>query len=111
MDVEHRVERGVLIVTALESRLDARSAPMFRDKLIDFVRAGHDRIVLDISQIEFIDSSGLGALVSVLKQVTGGDLVVCGARDTVMSMFKLTRLDKVFRMVPRPEDGLALLAD
>jgi anti-sigma B factor antagonist len=110
MEIEHRVEDGMLLVTLIERRLDARSAPVFREKLADFVHAGHHRIALDISQVEFIDSSGLGAIVSLLKRVAGqGDVVICGARDTVLSMFKLTRLDKVFRIVGGPADALVAL--
>jgi anti-sigma B factor antagonist len=110
MELEHRVEDGKLVVAVLEKRLDARSATSFRERLGELVDVGHRRIVLDISSVEFIDSSGLGAIVSLLKQVAGdGDLVICGARETVMSMFKLTRLDKVFRLVGGVSEALAAL--
>lgn len=111
MEMEHRTEGNVLVVTLLEKRLDARSASAFKDKMVEFVHRGHHRLALDIHEIEFIDSSGLGAIVSVLKQLGGqGDLVICGARDTVTSMFKLTRLDKVFQMFPGAGDAVAALA-
>jgi len=110
MELEHRQEGGVLVVKLLEKRLDARSAPSFKQKLSAFVQAGQHRIALDLSEIDFVDSSGLGAIVSVLKQLGGqGDIVVCGTRDPVMSMFKLTRLDKVFVMVPRLDEALVAL--
>lgn len=111
MELEHRNEGNVLVVTLLEKRLDARSAAAFKDKMVEFVRGGQTRIALDIREIEFIDSSGLGAIVSVLKQLGGqGDLVICGARDTVTSMFKLTRLDKVFQMFPGASEAVTALA-
>ena len=110
MELEHRVEGPILVATPLEQRLDARSAPSFRDRIIDFVKAGHQRIVLDLSRVEFIDSSGIGAIVSVRKQLADqGELVICGASPTVASMFKLTRLDKVFQIVLTQEDALASL--
>ena len=111
MTLEHRAEGDTLLVTLVDKRLDARSTASFREKMREFIAAGQRRIVLDLSHIEFIDSSGLGALVSLLKQLSGqGELVICGARETVMSMFKLTRLDKVFQMVARPEDARAAFA-
>ncbi|MCK6554136.1 STAS domain-containing protein [Candidatus Binatia bacterium] len=111
MELEHRSEGNVLVVTLLEKRLDARSASPFKDKMVALIDEGHSRIVLDIREIEFIDSSGLGVIVAVLKQLAGqGDLVICGARDTVRSMFKLTRLDKVFQMFTDVGDAVAALA-
>ena len=63
------------------------------------IESGHPLIALDLSEVDFIDSSGLGAIVSVLKQLDGrGDLVIVGAKPAVMNLFRLTRMDKVFRM-------------
>ncbi len=110
MELEQRQEGTVLVAKPLEKRLDARSAPSFKQKLGGLVQAGQHRIALDLSEIEFMDSSGLGAIVSVLKQLGGqGDIVIYGTRDPVMSMFKLTRLDKVFIMVPDLTEALAAL--
>jgi anti-sigma B factor antagonist len=111
MQIEHRIERDVLVVSVLEKRLDARAAPRFRDKLNELVDAGQRRVVVDLSAVEFVDSSGLGALVALLKQLDGdGGLVICGARETVMSMFKLTRLDKVFQILATADEAVAALA-
>jgi anti-sigma B factor antagonist len=61
--------------------------------------------------VRFIDSSGLGAIVSMLKLIgREGDLVLCGVTDPVMSLFKLTRMDRVFQMFPSEHDALAALA-
>jgi anti-sigma B factor antagonist len=110
MQLEQRIEDGVAIAKPLERRLDARSAASFKDAMADLVRSGQERIALDLSEVEFVDSSGLGAIVSTLKQLGGrGDLVICGARDTVMSMFKLTRLDRVFQMFPDQREAVAVL--
>jgi len=111
MDVDQRAVGNVVVAKPLERRLDARSAPEFKAAMARLVRDGHARIVLDLSDVEFVDSSGLGAIVSALKQVAGtGDLVLCGTRPAVMSMFKLTRLDKVFQMFALADDAVAALA-
>jgi anti-sigma B factor antagonist len=98
-------------VKALETRIAADVAPRFKEALIDYVAQGNRAIVLDLSQVTFIDSSGLGALIASLKVIgPDGELVLCGAQDTVMSMFKLTRMNKVFRMFPDAEEAISALS-
>jgi anti-sigma B factor antagonist len=74
------------------------------------VRRGVTRFVIDLSGVEFIDSTGLGALVAVLKVSGRGGMVVAGAQDSVVTLFKLTRMDKVFRMFPSSKEAAAALA-
>ena len=101
----------VLVAKVLNSRIVAEVAPRFKHQLIGYITQGHRSIVLDLQAVSFIDSSGLGALVSSLKAIgNGGDLVLCGAGGTVVSMFKLTRMDKVFRMFNTPEEAVAALS-
>lgn len=101
----------VLVARVLDSRIVADVAPRFRNQLIDYVSSGYRSIVLDMQSVSFIDSSGLGALVSSLKVIgKDGDLVLCGTNGTVVSMFKLTRMDKVFRMFSTKEEALAALS-
>ena len=72
---------------------------------------GHHVIVLDLAAVRFMDSSGLGAMVSTLKLLgRDGNLVVCGVTDPVMNLFKLTRMDRVFPMFPSESDALDALA-
>jgi anti-sigma B factor antagonist len=104
------VDRGgaVPVVTPRMKRLDASVAPAFKQAVVQVVEAGDRRLVLDLSGVEFLDSSGLGALVSVLKAAgSQGALAVCGARGAVLSLFKLTRMDKVFEIHAARADALA----
>lgn len=111
MEIEQHQEGKVVRLKILEKRLDARSADCLKDKITELIQAGNTRIALDVSDVQFVDSSGLGAIVSALKLMGGnGDLVVGGVRDTVLSMFKLTRLDRVFRIFKRPDEAVAALA-
>ena len=72
---------------------------LYLPQMTELIEEGSQRIILDISDVEFMDSSSLGAMVSILKMVGGvGDLVVAGAHGIVADLFKLTRMDKVFRM-------------
>jgi anti-sigma B factor antagonist len=107
VNIEHQVNAGVLKLKVLDKRMDARGAPDFKDRVGTLIKAGNHWIALDLSEVEFIDSSGLGALVSVLKQLGGqGEIAIGGVRETVAGLFRLTRLDKVFQMYPDPLTAL-----
>ncbi|HHC74134.1 MAG TPA: anti-sigma factor antagonist [Thiothrix sp.] len=99
-----------LLVTVQENRLDAAFAPQFKKQVKHFIDEGENKIVLDFSQLNFMDSSSLGMLVELLKGIgTQGQLVIMGARDVVANLFKLTRMDTIFKMVDNLDEAKALL--
>jgi anti-sigma B factor antagonist len=111
MQLEERHVEKTLVIKILEPRLDAKLAGEFKEKIADYIRQGDSQIVLDLSAVTFVDSSGLGAIVSCLKMLRGqGQLVLSGLLATVMSTFKLTRMDKVFRMFPTQAEAVAALS-
>jgi anti-sigma B factor antagonist len=111
MKMTEELRNDVLILRFEESRLDASRAPALREELIRQVEAGHDRIVLDLSATEFMDSSGLGALVSCIKRMGArGTLAVAGAQGAVARLFALTRMDRVFALHPTTDAALAQLS-
>lgn len=92
-------DNGLTTATLAETRLDASVAPEFKAAMENIISAGNDQIILDISQLSFMDSSSLGAMVSVLKQIGGtGKMVIFGASGTVLELFKLTRMDRIFTL-------------
>ena len=100
----------VLVVKPMQQRLDAQEAENSKEYMGKRIQDGHAKIVLDLSRVEFIDSSGLGAIVSSLKMLGGkGSLSLCGIRGTIMTMFKLTRMDRVFPMFVTEEEAIASL--
>ena len=108
MDVTEETRGGVLVLRVGEARLDAAKAPAFRDELIRRVEAGQTALVLDLSAVEFMDSSGLGALVSCVKRMgSRGTLAVAGAKGAVARLFQLTRMDKVFALHDDVEAAVA----
>lgn len=110
MQLEQRSADNALIVTPLEERLDARVATDFKERMAELIASGNTKIVLDLSKVEFIDSSGLGAIVSSLKRMGGrGDLVVCGLQETTMTMFRLTRMDRVFQVFDSEQQAVSAL--
>jgi anti-sigma B factor antagonist len=99
---------NVLIAKVLESRIAADVAPRFKEDLMAYITKGNHAIVLDLSDVSFIHSSGLGALIASLKAIDEDrELILSGVRDTVESMFKLTRMNKVFRMFSSKEEAVA----
>lgn len=94
-----------------ESRIDAAIAIQFKDRMRDLVSDAPGRVVLDLAQVGFIDSSGLGAIVAAMKQVDAPkSFELAGLTRSVQKVFALTRMDRVFTIHPDAttiEDGLA----
>ncbi len=96
---ETRFERDLIVITPLGSRLDFRVATAFRDAIIDRIDQGHHRVLVNLERVQFMDSSGIGALMSGIKRMgRGGDIAVCSLSTKVQSMFELTHLDRVIRV-------------
>ncbi|MEM7283944.1 MAG: STAS domain-containing protein [Pseudomonadota bacterium] len=112
MNVESKEENNVTVLKLKEKRLDAHIAVNYKQDVADRVESGVGTLVLDMSEVEFIDSSGLGAVVSCLKLVgsKGGKMSICGLQESTFSMFKLTRMDQVFSIYPTEEEALAAAA-
>jgi anti-sigma B factor antagonist len=88
-------------------RLNMVAAPAFKNLVEETVASGQTRIVVDLSQVTFIDSSGLGALISGLKATrqAGGDLRIAEVPEQVMTVLRLTNLDRVLRVHPSVVDA------
>ncbi len=97
MNFDIQSENGVEIIAPLVRRLDASVAVVFKQEILSFIQQGKNSILLDFSHVEFIDSSCLGALVSILKTLSGrGDLALCALNGNIQNLFKLTRMDRIF---------------
>lgn len=104
MKIKSTKEKGFSILILNESRLDAAVAPEFKKQMEQLIDNGGKKIILDISQLSFMDSSSLGALVAVLKYIgSDGEMIVSGAKGIVLDLFKLTRMDKIFTLVDNLE--------
>ncbi len=102
----------MLIVKPAEQALDAYAAPGFREQMAGFIQQGHRQIVLDLTLVSFLDSTGLGAIVSSLKRLDGnGVMVICCACEMVMDVFRLTRMDRVFPIVRTLEEAQLLATE
>ena len=98
----------VLSVLVLEDRIDAASAIQFKERMRDLTQGSDQRVVLDLARVQFLDSSGLGAIVAV-KKLLGPDraLELSGLTPTVEKVFRLTRMDTIFTIHPSHEVALS----
>lgn len=92
-------------VVTVGGRLTATGAPRVRQAIDEAVAAGRPRVVVDMSEMEFIDSSGIGALIGGLKstRLADGDLRIAAVPEAVRRVLKLTNLDRVLREYPSAE--------
>lgn len=99
---------GVLVITPVGDRIDAAGAIQFKDKMRDLTRENTaGRVVLDMSKIAFLDSSGLGAVVAVHKALAPDrKLELAHLTPTVQKVFRLTRMDSIFTIHITFPDGL-----
>jgi anti-anti-sigma factor len=103
-----REQKDTCQVFRLTGLLDAFSEPTFQKVVGKFIEDGPPQIILDLSKIDFVDSSGLGALVKLVKKtqsVEGTLQVVANAR--VMQTVKLVRLEKFLSIQASVDDALA----
>ena len=108
MLLEEISEGDCLVVGLQETRLDAVIATTFRDALVERIERGHRNIVLDLAQVSFMDSSGLGAVVYVMKHLGHkGRLHICGVTPAVMAVLKLTRMDRVLKTFESRQAAIA----
>ncbi|MGB3687908.1 MAG: STAS domain-containing protein [Jannaschia helgolandensis] len=97
MKIERRIADDLLILTLQDTRIDAAGAVPFKEAVRQMVQDFDDRVMIDMTRIEFLDSSGLGALVAIMKMLGGArrlELANCGT--IVRKVLTLTRMDSVF---------------
>src|SRR6185436_16317796 len=99
---------GVAIV-AIDGQLIVGNRQELKSLVQDGLDHGERKFLIDCSQTGYIDSSGLGALVSLAKKVRdlGGELRIAGLNEDLRSLFELTKLDTLFHISPTADEALA----
>ena len=85
---------------ALSGRFDSSDVPTFRDFVHTLPDEQEENYVIDLKEVQYIDSGGLGCLVSFLRRVrqNGGDIKIATLSDKVRAVFELTRLHRIFEI-------------
>jgi anti-sigma B factor antagonist len=96
------------VVTVGDERIDAHNSDELKQSLLRMIDGGDTKLVIKLQQVRFIDSSGLGALLSANKHVAlkSGKLVLAGIQKQVLAMFELTRLNRVFEIYSDIDEAL-----
>jgi anti-sigma B factor antagonist len=125
MQIDVMEEGTATVIRPSGQRLDLEVAPEFRGAMSQLIKSGHRNLVVDLRDISFIDSSGLGTLVSALKQLrtskdrrrvprpgrsrrpaARGDVKLANLQPPVASLLEIIRLDRVFTSYPSVEDAV-----
>ena len=91
-------EKNGVVLLKLDGEVDVYTAPKLKSRLVDLVDQGKFKIVVDLEEVDFMDSSGLGVLVGGLKRVRSHDgaiALVC-TQENILKIFRITGLVKVF---------------
>lgn len=110
MNLELSCQDGVTVARVLDAALDVVGADDFKKRIGARVEQGERLLAIDLSRVTFIDSGGLGALLSLVRQVEeGGRVVLCGCTPPVQQVLRLTRLDRVFDFYADTDAAVAAL--
>lgn len=110
MNIDTERQPNVNILTPSVRRLDASVAAAFKEAITREIGDDQKALIVDFSKIDFIDSSGLGTLVSLLKMMNGkGEMTLCALNPGIRNMFTQTRMDRIFRICPDRAAALAQL--
>ena len=102
-------QQNVVVVVRSDGQLIVGNRHELKELIQGALAAGDRRFVLDFSHTGYIDSSGLGALVTAARQgrERGGELRLAGLNDDLRSLFELTKLDSLFSIADSPAQALA----
>ena len=107
MDLSHAQQGDYRVVTVNASRIDASAALEFKDSM-NTIDESNQKILLNLEHVKFIDSSGLGAVVSVMKHLgKGRKMDICALTPTVDKVFHLTRMDSIFAIYATREQAIS----
>lgn len=108
LTIQQRTVSGVVVLD-LKGRLWILDLPL-RDRMNALISEGNRNFVLNLGGVEYIDSSGLGQLITIWTSIRGrgGQMTVLGPTKRVQRLFDITRLDTVFRIFDKEEDAVEL---
>lgn len=100
--------KGVVII-GVDGQLIVGNRHDLKSKVMESMDAGETKFVVDFAATGYIDSSGLGVLVSLAKKIreSGGDLVLAGLNEDLRTLFELTKLDTLFAIQPSTEEAIS----
>ncbi len=107
LEVRSEVVQGQPIVRA-RGEIDIYTVPQFKQQLLEWIEKGHRRLLIDLTEVTYMDSSGFGALLGAIKRVRpeGGSISLINPNDVIRRMLKITHLDTIFPVYASEEEAL-----
>ncbi len=108
MELKTETVGEVTVISVCGETLDAETSGLFKEKVLKLLESATDKVILDIDSVEFVDSSGCGAILSSLRRMTekGGDLKLCNVQKTVRVMLELVRMHRIMDVFNTRDEAL-----
>jgi anti-sigma B factor antagonist len=108
MQIEMDTRGSGTVLVNIQGRLDAAAASTFKQQITTAIAEGNVRLALHLAHVSFMDSTGLGALVSTLKAArkANGDISIIAPSSQVQKLFRLTAMDRVFKIFDSRDEAL-----
>ncbi len=102
--------RGIAVLN-VDGEIDIYTAPHFKNAISELIAQGHTNILIDMTRVDFMDSSGFGTLLSATKPLrpVGGSISLCCCNEAISRMLEITRLNTLFHVFLSREEALASL--
>lgn len=113
MNIVEETAGEILVEIVTASRASVKDSEELKNRLTEKIDDGYKKVIVDLTECEFIDSTFLGVLVNALRRVTklDGDLKLVGFKPAVKAMFELTRLFRVFESYIDLQDAIKSYTD
>jgi anti-sigma B factor antagonist len=108
LDLSQRIENGIPVVD-VDGEIDVYTVPKFKEALSGVIEDGHRKILVNLTQVGYMDSSGFGALLGATKRLRpeGGKLGLVGCNQVIGRMLRITRLNTIFEMFDSEADAIS----
>jgi anti-sigma B factor antagonist len=102
-----KIIKNDVVIFRVKGDIDAYSSPSLKDKVVKEIENGTKKIVLNLTNVDYIDSAGLGVLVALLKRIKKeqGILRISGLKPNILKIFQLTRLNQIFDIYNTEEEA------
>jgi anti-sigma B factor antagonist len=109
-DINHHLEDEIAVVE-LSGWIEISSAPRLRETVIELIDEGHLHLILDMSAVVFIDSTGIGVIVGLLHRLRSrdGSLAIAGAKDRVDKAFQVSQLTRILTLTETVDEAVVAI--
>ena len=108
MEIQAREKDNSIVILDVNGEIDLYNAPEIKKSIKEYMDQGKNKIIVNLEKVSYIDSSGIGVLISSLSQLkkVGGGLKIINVFDSVKKVFELTKLTSFFDIHPNEDDAI-----